>query len=199
MTWKFPPSCMLDVHIRTGEERAKSSSVGIARESHEPVLPPYFHYGVLLSARNGRLHLPPLSGGPQRGGKPDGGHRQDKRPAPQGDSPLQRDLPFRLPGGPSDAALAQVRESHKDFSGLGETGEFTIGKREGDSIVYLLVDRHPGKGLPEPIPFDSEFGEPMRRALSGLAGTVIGPDYHGDTSWRPMSRSRSWASGSSRK
>ena len=64
---------------------------------------------------------------------------------------------------------------------LGETGEFTIGKREGDSIVYLLVDRHPGKGLPEPVPFDSDFGEPMRRALSGLSGTVIGPDYHGDT------------------
>jgi signal transduction histidine kinase len=88
--------------------------------------------------------------------------------------------PSDYPGGSMEAAMAQIREAHKDFLGLGETGEFTIGRREGDSIVYLLVDRHPGTDMPGSIPFDSELGEPMRRALSGLAGTLIGQDYHGN-------------------
>lgn len=89
--------------------------------------------------------------------------------------------PSGYPGGPLEEALAQVREAHKGFLGLGKTGEFTIGKREGDTIAYLLVDRHPGIDLPGPVPFHSGLGEPMRRALSGLSGTVIGLDYHGKT------------------
>ncbi len=89
--------------------------------------------------------------------------------------------PSDYPGGPLETALAQVREAHRGFPGMGESGEFTIGRRERDSIVYLLADRHPGEDLPGPIPFDSKLGEPMRRALSGLSGTVIGIDYHGNT------------------
>jgi signal transduction histidine kinase len=82
---------------------------------------------------------------------------------------------------PAESALSRMREAHKNFFGLGETGEFTIGRREGGSIVFLLVDRPPGKKLPGPVPFDSGLAEPMRRALSGLSGTLIGPDYSGKT------------------
>ncbi len=89
--------------------------------------------------------------------------------------------PSDYPGGAAAAALAQIREAHLGFVVMGETGEFTIGRMEGDSIVYLLVDRHSGEDMPSPIPWDSKLGEPMRRALSGLSGTVIGRDYRGHT------------------
>jgi PAS domain S-box-containing protein len=77
------------------------------------------------------------------------------------------------------STLAQVRDANEQFSGFGLTGEFTLARREGDSIVYLLTQRHPGSIRSMAIPFDGTKGEPMRRALSGLSGTVIGPDYRG--------------------
>ena len=77
------------------------------------------------------------------------------------------------------ATLAQVRDANERFSGFGLTGEFTLARREGDSIVYLLTQRHPGSVRTMAIPFNGTAGEPMRRALSGLSGTVIAPDYRG--------------------
>ncbi len=77
------------------------------------------------------------------------------------------------------ATLAQVRDANERFSGFGLTGEFTLARREGDSIVYLLTQRHPGSMRTMAISFNGTAGEPMRRALSGLSGTVIGPDYRG--------------------
>jgi PAS domain S-box-containing protein len=79
------------------------------------------------------------------------------------------------------STLAQVRDANERFSGFGRTGEFTLARREGDSIVYLLTQRHPGSARTMAIPFNGTAGEPMRRALSGLSGTVIGPDYRGVT------------------
>jgi PAS domain S-box-containing protein len=75
------------------------------------------------------------------------------------------------------ATLGQLREANKQFIGFGRTGEFAMARREGDSIVFLLTQRHPGSGPTMTIPFNGAAGEPMRRALSGLSGTVVGPDY----------------------
>jgi signal transduction histidine kinase len=47
--------------------------------------------------------------------------------------------------------------------------------------VWLLRHRHAGVATPTPIPFRSEFAEPMRRALGGESGTVVGLDYRGET------------------
>ncbi len=77
------------------------------------------------------------------------------------------------------ATLAQVRDANERFTGFGLTGEFSLARREGDSIVYLLPQRHPGPTRTMVIPFNGTRGEPMRRALSGLSGAVIGPDYRG--------------------
>ena len=79
------------------------------------------------------------------------------------------------------STLAQVRYANDRFSGFGHSGEFTLARREGDSIVFLLNQRHSGPGRSEVIPVSGTRGEPMRRALSGLSGTITGPDYRGIT------------------
>ena len=60
------------------------------------------------------------------------------------------------------------------------TGEFTLARREGDQIVFLLNHRHYDLDNPKPVPWESEFPEPMRRALSGECGTTVGYDYRGE-------------------
>ncbi len=83
------------------------------------------------------------------------------------------------PESPQDATLSRIVDAHKRYQGFGQTGEFTLARREGDQIVFLLSHRHYDLGNPKPIPFSSQWGESMRRALSGLSGTVIGLDYRG--------------------
>jgi PAS domain S-box-containing protein len=84
-------------------------------------------------------------------------------------------------GDPLSATLAQLRDANARFSGFGSSGEFSLARREGDSIAYLLNQRNAGPRRPVVIPFNGTRGEPMRRALSGRTGTVIGPDYRGVT------------------
>jgi PAS domain S-box-containing protein len=84
------------------------------------------------------------------------------------------------PDGPTAATVAQIRDAHESFrrQGLGETGEFTVARRDGDSMVFLVAFRHAAEGPPT-LPFESHLAEPMRRALSGQSGTVIAADYYG--------------------
>lgn len=83
------------------------------------------------------------------------------------------------PAGAPGATLSQISEAHESFEGFGATGEFTLARREGDRIVFLLRQRHGRGESPESVPFDSEVAEPMRRALRGESGTLIGLDYRG--------------------
>lgn len=83
------------------------------------------------------------------------------------------------PEGPVTATIRQILDAHEQYQGFGDTGEFTLARREGDDIVFLLSHRQVGLETREPVPFASELAEPMRRALSGLSGTVIGQDYRG--------------------
>jgi len=84
-----------------------------------------------------------------------------------------------FPGGAREATLSQVVEAHENFQGFGETGEFTLARREGDEIVWLLRHRHGDLEVPSPVPLATELAEPMRRALRGECGTVVGLDYRG--------------------
>lgn len=83
------------------------------------------------------------------------------------------------PEGAIGATLGQVREAHRHFSGFGDSGEFTLAKREGDNIVFLISHRHYDLNQPKPVAMNASVAEPMRRALGGLSGTLIGLDYRG--------------------
>ncbi len=82
-------------------------------------------------------------------------------------------------GGPEHGALNQVLNADMKFVNIGHTGEVTIGKREGDQIVFLFRRRYDETGTPMPISMTSNIAEPMRRAVSGLSGTIVGLDYRG--------------------
>ncbi|MBW1609259.1 MAG: PAS domain S-box protein, partial [Deltaproteobacteria bacterium] len=84
-------------------------------------------------------------------------------------------------GDPADATLDEIIDAHKHYVGFGKTGEFTLARRDGDNIVFLLRHRHSSFEKPKPMPFDSDLVEPMRMALSGESGTVISLDYRGMT------------------
>lgn len=77
------------------------------------------------------------------------------------------------------ATLRQLVDAHQSQEGFGQTGEFTLARREGDDIVFLLSQRHQDLEGPAPVRFNSALAEPMRRAVSGLSGTGVGLDYRG--------------------
>lgn len=77
--------------------------------------------------------------------------------------------------------LDVLADAHAQYAGFGKTGEFTLAKQEGDQIVFLLSHRHFDLNYPEPVPMSSTWAEPMRHALRGESGTIIGLDYRGVT------------------
>jgi hypothetical protein len=85
------------------------------------------------------------------------------------------------PEGAREATLSQIMDAHEHYRGFGKTGEFTLSTRDGDDIVFLLSHRHSDLRTPKPVPFSSGLAEPMRLALSGQSGTIIGLDYRGET------------------
>jgi len=83
------------------------------------------------------------------------------------------------PNGPRDATLSQIRNAQTASEDFGTTGEFTVAERQGDYIQFLLPLRHAEAGAPRRIPLQSNLAEPMRRALAGRSGTLVGLDYRG--------------------
>jgi hypothetical protein len=79
------------------------------------------------------------------------------------------------------ATLSQIVEGHQYSTGLGVTGEIVLGRLEGNTIKFMLNRRHNMSGIPESITTDSEVALPMRLALSGESGHIIGLDYRGET------------------
>ena len=81
------------------------------------------------------------------------------------------------------AALQQIREAHTHFRAQQSkpTVEFSLAQREGDHVVSLLQHRQTGMERLPPLPFNTERAEPMRRALLGQAGAMVGVNYRGQT------------------
>jgi len=83
------------------------------------------------------------------------------------------------PEGAHMATFSQLQGALEVYPGVGETGEFVIAKLDGDKLQFLLRQRNKPIDESLSIPLDSQLAEPMRRALSGESGTIIGLDYDG--------------------
>jgi hypothetical protein len=84
------------------------------------------------------------------------------------------------PHGAREATISQIKDAHSKYRGLGSTGEFTLSEKENNQIVFLLSHRHYDLDKPKPVPWNSNLAEPMRLALSGKSGVIIGLDYRGE-------------------
>ncbi|SDE09294.1 transporter substrate-binding domain-containing protein [Rhodospira trueperi] len=82
------------------------------------------------------------------------------------------------PGGAAAATLRQIKEALGRHQGV---GEFTLARRDGDQIAFILRQKAWDRYEPAPVPLDSGLAEPMREALTGRSGTMIGQDYRGVT------------------
>jgi signal transduction histidine kinase len=89
------------------------------------------------------------------------------------------DQNMKVGGGEAESALLKkIASAHSHFDGIGHTGEFKLAKRVGNNIVFLLDHRYKEVEL-VPIPMNSNRAEPMRLALSGYTGSIVGSDYRG--------------------
>jgi len=92
-------------------------------------------------------------------------------------------LDIRSHGGatynPTAATLEKIIEAHAHYQGFTQSGEFTLAKRQGDSIVFLLSHGSMATTNPRTIPFRSSLAQPSRMALLVRSGTLIGLDYRG--------------------
>ena len=75
------------------------------------------------------------------------------------------------------AAIAQVVDAHAEPFEPNRRVDFVLGQRVGDQIVFLTRARL--GDIPAPIPFASDMAQPMRRALRGESGSMIGMDFQG--------------------
>ena len=88
--------------------------------------------------------------------------------------------PVEGPAGfPMDAVVELFEDAHRLNRFVDDTGEFVLGRREGDRIDLLLRHSFLTADQPMSVPFSSEFAEPMRLALMGQSGSVVGLDYRG--------------------
>ena len=75
--------------------------------------------------------------------------------------------------------LSQVRTAHGNFDTAGQTTEIAIARPEGDQMLFLLRHQQHTIEAPQSLPMNTPLAEPMRLALSGKSGTIIGTDYRG--------------------
>ncbi len=75
--------------------------------------------------------------------------------------------------------LDKLIYAHKKFVGFGKSGEYTLGTLDNNKIAFLLRHRHTEKGRIVSVPIVSGLAAPMRMALKGETGTIVGLDYRG--------------------
>ncbi len=80
-----------------------------------------------------------------------------------------------------EMALNRLARAHKRFQIESKSGEFTVGSHRGSNIVFLIVNgqRVPASSPFSTIPLTSPLATPIKQALFGKSGTLIGKDYKG--------------------
>ncbi|WP_420208168.1 sensor histidine kinase [Candidatus Electronema sp. JC] len=81
----------------------------------------------------------------------------------------------------ADDPLAEVLKAHQQKRCFGESGEFAAARVEQGQIVFWPGLRRQAGGIPDALPLDSPLAEPMRRALAGETGSLIGTDWRNNT------------------
>ncbi|MFC1629466.1 hypothetical protein ACFL3H_10215 [Gemmatimonadota bacterium] len=84
-----------------------------------------------------------------------------------------------LPETLSERALATMIEVRRDFEGFGKTGTFMLARQDDNQITFFPIHRGSGTDNVESVPADADLAEPMRLALLGQSGTIMGLDYRG--------------------
>ncbi|MGZ8994995.1 MAG: PAS domain S-box protein, partial [Rhodospirillales bacterium] len=86
------------------------------------------------------------------------------------------------PQGAQPGSLRQFLDVHESFSrkAMGRTGELALAQRVDDNIVFILRRSRSHLGAPLSVPMNSDLAAPMRAALNGRSGTMIGKDYAGN-------------------
>jgi PAS domain S-box-containing protein len=83
---------------------------------------------------------------------------------------------------PIEKFLERYRMIPGSAATFGETGEFIIARREGDTIHFLVFNGLEKGGLPVNIPHESSRADiPIEWALTGKSGVAITEDYRGIT------------------
>ncbi|OIQ50233.1 Blue-light-activated protein [Pseudodesulfovibrio hydrargyri] len=87
----------------------------------------------------------------------------------------------KVPTATRDAILYHIGRAQRDFELQSLTGEFIVARLDGGDILHLLINGMPvSMSAPDArTPLDKVGEEPMRRALFGETGTMIGPNHRG--------------------
>ena len=83
------------------------------------------------------------------------------------------------PGTSETATLSQIEAAFEHYPSYREIFEIAVAQHQGDQIVFLVTHGRMAGDQVVQIPFNSRLAEPMRRALSGDSGSMIGLDYRG--------------------
>ncbi|MFC1602479.1 EAL domain-containing protein [Pseudomonadota bacterium] len=84
------------------------------------------------------------------------------------------------PEGATAATISQIKDAHQQQPKFGKTGEYLIGKKEGNQIVFLFNHGTINNKVIKPVIWDSVADLPMQQALKGLSGSMRGTDYKGN-------------------
>ena len=77
------------------------------------------------------------------------------------------------------STVGRIAAAHRTFQGFGETGVFVLGEWVAGAITRHLVTGTLVDETPPAIPDAGELMAPMKAALAGNTGTLVGKDYRG--------------------
>ncbi len=95
------------------------------------------------------------------------------------DAVARFDQEHSKPGTSQAATLAQIETAYNQYPSDSGIAEVVVAYQREDQIVYLVTHGRVAAHSDEPTPIDSRRAEPMRRALAGHSGSMIGLDYRG--------------------